>query len=150
MIRKAKPGDVEGIKALIDSYAKKDMLLPRSIVDIVSYLRDFFVFERGGKIEGCVALHLCWLDLGEIRSLTLVEGMQGKGIGKQLLQKALEEAKQFGLKRVFTLSYSPEFFEKSGFKRIDKNELPHKIWSICLDCPKFPNCNEIALVVELG
>ena len=97
---------------------------------------------------GACALHICWDNLAEIRSLAVTDGYQSKGIGKQLVEKALSEAGSYGINRVFTLTYQPDFFRRLGFKDIDKSELPHKVWSDCIQCSKFPDCNEEALVWE--
>lgn len=145
MIRKARLNDVNAIKELLDGFAAKQLLLSRSIVDIISCLRDFLVFEEKEKIAGCVALHLDWFDLAEIRSLAVAESMQGNGLGKQLVQAALEEAKTLGIKRVFTLTKQQDFFKKNSFFEIDKAKLPQKVWGDCVNCPKFTNCDEIAM-----
>jgi len=141
--------DVAGIKSLIDHYAKKRLLLPRSIADIATHIRDFLVFEEKKRIVGCVALHFCWTDLAEIRSLSVKETMQGSGIGTELLHHALEEAKQLQAKKVFTLTSRQDFFEKNGFKKVEKSELPQKVWTECINCPLFPDCNEVALAKDL-
>jgi amino-acid N-acetyltransferase len=118
-------------------------------------LRDFKVFVSDGqgdfpvgRILGICALHVCWENLAEIRSLAVVEGAQGRGIGRSLISACLAEADHFGIGRVFTLTYQPVFFRLMGFRHIDKNELPHKVWSDCIQCPKFPDCNEEALLWE--
>jgi amino-acid N-acetyltransferase len=109
-------------------------------------LRNFLVVEENNKIIGCVALKIVWKDLGEIRSLAISKKHQGKGYGKILVKKALNEAKALDLKKIFTLTYVPEFFEKLGFEKIMKSKLPHKVWSDCINCPKFPRCDETALL----
>jgi amino-acid N-acetyltransferase len=100
-------------------------------------------------VVGTVCLHICWEDLAEVRSLAVAEDQGGKGIGRQLVQACLDEARQLGLKRVFALTYKPGFFEKLGFHTIEKSELPHKIWGDCMKCAKFPECDEIAMSIEL-
>ena len=145
MIRKAKAREAEEIKKLIDYYAQKNEMLPRSLSEIYENLRDYWVWEEKKKIVGCVALHVSWIDLGEIKSLAVARNYTRRGIGTALVEKCLEEAKVLGLKKLFVLTYKPEFFKKKGFKLIDKEELPSKIWSECVRCVKFPNCNEIAL-----
>jgi amino-acid N-acetyltransferase len=99
---------------------------------------------------GICALHICWDDLAEIRSLAVRDEDRKKGIGAGLVRACLEEAKALGVNRVFALSYQPEFFERLGFKKVDKAVLPHKIWTDCLKCVKFPDCDEVALVKELN
>ena len=147
-IRKAKITDIRAIHELLGYFSKKDLLLPRSLSALYNSLRDFTVAEEEGNVVGCCALHPCWEDLGEIKSLAVSEEYQQKGIGEQLVQFCLDEAPQLGIKRIFVLTYIPKFFEKFGFRKIPKDELPHKVWKECLACPKFPNCGEIALIRE--
>jgi amino-acid N-acetyltransferase len=149
MIRKAKLEDVKEIQRLIKLYSTRGDILPRSLNEIYDHIRDFFVFTKNRKIVGICALHICWDDLAEIRSLAVKEDIRDKGIGSKLLKACLEESKGLGVRRVFALTYQPKFFEGQGFKRVDKTVLPHKIWTDCLKCVKFPDCDEIALIREL-
>ena len=149
MIRKAKLDDIKEIQRLIKFYAPKGGILPRSLSELYDHLRDFFVFVENHKIIGICALHICWEDLAEIRSLAVEEDYRSKGIGAQLTRACLKESKLLGVKRVFALTDEPEFFEKLGFERVDKAVLPHKIWTDCLNCVKFPDCDETALVKRL-
>jgi amino-acid N-acetyltransferase len=149
-------GDVKKIYNLLQYFAEKDLLLGRSLSSLYDQLRDFNVYveetdespTEQGELIGVCALHICWENLAEIRSLAVIDGYQSKGIGKQLVEKALSEAGSYGINRVFTLTYQPDFFRRLGFKDIDKSELPHKVWSDCIQCSKFPDCNEEALVWE--
>ena len=141
-------GDVKKIYDLLKFFADKDLLLGRSLSSLYDQLRDFNVYVADGELIGACALHICWDNLAEIRSLAVIEGAQSKGIGKELVAKSLSEAGSYGIGRVFTLTYQPDFFRRLGFKDIDKSELPHKVWSDCIQCSKFPDCNEEALVWE--
>jgi len=149
-IRKARIGDAKEIQSLINRFAKRDLVLPRSLNEIYENLRDFFVCETDGKIVGTAALHILWEDLAELRSIVVLKEYQGMGIGKRLIKKALREAKALGVKQVFILTYTPEYFKKLGFKEVDKNSLPQKIWGDCLRCPKFPECEEVAVIKNLS
>lgn len=149
MIRKATIDDIKEIQELINFYAKQDKMLPRSLNELYENIRDFFVYEEAGRILGCCALHIAWEDLAEIKSLAVEESMQKKGIGKKLVKEALEDAKGLKVKRVFALTYVPSFFEEFGFKKIEHSALPHKIWSECIKCIKFPDCAEIALAMDI-
>lgn len=146
MIRKATIADVKTIHKLLMEYARDGLMLSRSLSDIYEALRDFYVCEQDGVVAGTVCLHICWEDLAEVRSLAVEQGWEGRGIGRQLVEVCLDEARQLGLKRVFALTYKQVFFEKLGFRVIEKSELPHKIWGDCLKCAKFPDCDEIAMV----
>jgi len=148
-IRKAKIKDIREIQNLINSFAKQDLMLPRSLNEIYDNLRDFWVFEENKKIVGCCALHVCWQDLAEIKSLAVTKHRQRRGIGSQLITTCIKEAKELGAKKIFVLTYKPEFFRKFWFKRIKYSDLPHKIWAECINCPKFPNCQEIPMVKQL-
>jgi len=149
MIRKAKIKDIKQIQDLIAVFAKKDLMLPRSLNELYENIRDFWVFDDKGKISGCCALHISWDDLAEVKSLAVVKNKQGKGIGRDLVLACLAEAEVMGSKKVFALTYKPDFFKKLGFKRIKHDALPHKIWAECINCCKFPNCQEIALLKVL-
>jgi amino-acid N-acetyltransferase len=151
MIRKARMADVKAIQRLIAEYARKGDMLPRSLSEIYENLRDYFVFEEnGGDIVGSAAIHLMWEDLAEVRSLAVREGEMRRGIGTQLVEACISEAIVLGITRVFALTYKPDFFERLGFQQVDKSELPHKIWSDCLKCAKFPDCDEVALVADFS
>jgi len=149
MIRKAKIGDIKQIQSLINSFAKKDLMLPRSLNELYENIRDFWVYEVNKKIAGCCALHICWEDLVEIKSLAVLKPSQSKGIGAELMLACLDEAKELGAKRIFVLTYKPGYFQQFGFKRVKNSCLPHKIWAECINCCKFPNCKEIALLKKL-
>jgi len=143
--------DVKGIQQLIAEYARKGDMLPRSLADIYENLRDYFVFEEdGGDLAGSAAIHIMWEDLAEVRSLAVREGKMRRGIGTQLVESCISEAIVLGIGRVFALTYKPEFFEKLGFHIVDKAELPQKIWTDCLKCSKFPDCDEVALVADFS
>lgn len=150
MIRKAKIQDIKQIQELINSFAKQDLMLPRSLNELYETLRDFWVFEEDKKIVGCCALHISWQDLAEIKSLAVKRNRHGKGIGSKLITTCIKEAKELGTKKLFVLTYKPGFFRKFGFKKIKHSSLPHKIWAECINCPKFPNCKEIAMIKQLA
>jgi amino-acid N-acetyltransferase len=149
-LRKARVGDVPQMADLINGYAAQGEMLPKSLNKIYQSLRDFVVVEEGGQIVGCGALHIVWDDLAEIRSLAVVEERWGNGLGHQMVTCLLEEARQLGLPTVFALTYREEFFKKLGFQVVDKDTLPRKIWVDCIDCLKFPHCDETAMVLHLN
>jgi amino-acid N-acetyltransferase len=148
-LRKAKIHDVGQIQELINHFAAAGDMLPRSQSELYEALRDFFVVDRKGEIVACGALHIAWKDLAEIKSLVVAGSMQGKGLGKRILDACLAEARHLGINRIFALTYKPQFFIKQGFTRIDRSLLPHKIWTECIKCVKFPDCNEIPVIIDL-
>lgn len=150
MIRKARISDIKNIHALLTHFSEKGLLLPRSLSELYDHLRDYVVFNaEDGAVKGVAALHIVWEDLAEVRSLAVDEEYQRHGIGSDLVQHCLSEAAALGIYKVFTLTYQPGFFEKLGFKLVDKATLPHKIWADCVRCPKFPDCDESSLLIEL-
>lgn len=149
-IRKAKASDALRIQDLINTYAKEGLLLPRALGEIYDNIRDFFVYEEDGRIQGVCALHVCWEDLAELRSLAVQKESRGKGVGEALIKAALKEASELGIKRVFLLTYIPAYFKRFGFGIVPKEILPQKIWGDCLKCVKFPNCDEIAMMLSLS
>ena len=149
-IRKAKIADVPEMQKLINLSAERGELLPRSLNQLYEEIRDFCLVEEAGRVIATCALHVNWGDLAEVKSLVVDEGFQGKGLGKQLVQTCLDEARSLGVTRVFALTYKPEFFLKLGFRNIDKSELPQKVWTECIHCVKFPDCGEVAVIREVG
>lgn len=154
LVRKAIILDIKAIHQLLGIYAKQNLLLPRSLSEIYEHMRDYFVLVKNDKagadpIDGVCALGICWEDLGEIRSLAVAPDLQGRGHGSLLVEACLEEARSLGLKTCFALTYVPGFFLKLGFSEVKKSILPHKIWSDCLKCPNFPDCDETAMMVTL-
>jgi amino-acid N-acetyltransferase len=149
-IRKAKASDIRQVHKFINEFAKKEEMLPRSLNELYEDIRDFFVSEKDGVITGVCALHILWEDLAEIRSLAVKEEYRMLGVGRSLVKMCLKEARGLGVERVFALTYNKEFFKKLGFKEIDKTKLPQKIWGDCLKCPKFPECDENAVIIEVA
>ncbi len=149
MIRKATLKDISFILEIIKPYADSGKMLPRPLNDLYEHIRDFSVYDKDNTILGIVALHVSWQDIAEIRSLAIREGSVSFGIGTALTKFCLEEARSLNVNKVFVLTYTPEFFKKLGFKPIEKEKLPQKIWMDCVKCSKFPSCDEQALITEL-
>lgn len=152
MIRKAVIEDVKTIHQVLGRYGEQGLLLARPLSELYDHLRDYFVLvsdDREQKILGTCALGICWEDLAEIRSLAVVEDQQRRKFATQLVEACLKEARSLGLKRVFALTYVEGFFARMGFRTVEKSELPHKVWADCLKCPKFPSCDETAMVLDL-
>ncbi len=149
MIRKAKLTDVRAIQSLVNYYADSGQMLPRTLNELYEHMRDFSVYEENGALIGVCALHISWDGLAEIRSLAVKQDRRKSGIGTELVRHCLAEAAGLGVGRVFVLTYQDGFFRKLGFSDVDKKELPHKIWTDCLNCVKFPNCDESALLLDI-
>ena len=147
MIRKAKISDVKAMQSLVNHYAESGQMLPRTLNELYEDLRDFHVFEENGSLIGACALHVSWDGLAEIRSLAVRKDRIKSGIGTALVRQCLAEAAQLQAERVFVLTYQAGFFKKLGFTDVEKKELPHKIWTDCLNCVKFPDCDESALII---
>ncbi len=145
-IRKAHISDIKEIQKLVNEFARKEQMIPRSLNELYENLRDFVVAEVEKKIVGVCALHILWDDLAEVRSLAVKKEFHKAGIGRKMVKSCLHEATELGIKRVFVLTYQPDFFKKLDFKDTDKAELPQKIWGDCIRCPKFPECDEHALI----
>jgi len=148
-VEKGKIKDVPQMQQLINCFADKGEMLARSLSEIYENIRDYFVVRQGERVIACVALHVSWSDLAEIKSLAVAEDSQQQGIGDQLVEACLKEAKELGIPTIFCLTYKPAFFEKCGFSQVDKAELPHKVWGECYRCPQFPDCDEVALTYHL-
>jgi len=150
MINKANLQHAKEIHKLINFYAQRDLMLPRSLNEIYENIRDYWIWLENDKVIGTVALHIVgWNDLAEIKSLAVEAENHKKGVGKKLVSSCIEEAKKLGIKKVFALSFVPDFFNKIGFSVVDKKEFPHKIWAECCNCPKFPDCGEVALIKNI-
>ncbi|MDP2919137.1 MAG: N-acetyltransferase [Dehalococcoidia bacterium] len=148
-VDKARIADVPQMHKLINYFADRGEMLARPLSEIYENIRDFYVVRRGRKVIGCAALHVMWSDLAEIKSVAVAEDRQGQGIGDQLIDACLKEARELGIGTVFCFTYKPGFFQKSGFGEVDKMTLPHKVWTECLRCPKFPNCDETAMTLQM-
>ena len=148
-VEKAKMADVPQMHKLINKFAAQGEMLPRALSEIYENIRDYFVVRNRDKVLACVALHVSWADLAEIKSLAVARGSQKRGIGVALVNTCIEEAMELGISTVFCLTYKPRFFQKCGFVSIERSALPRKVWGECYTCPKFPDCDEVPLVVHL-
>ena len=149
MLRKAQISDVKEIQKLLTFFASRGDMLSRSLAELYEAIRDFYIVEEDGRLLGTAALHIVWEDLAEVRSVAVYEDAGRKGVGTELVQACIDEARLLGLKRIFCLTYKPNFFGKFGFRIVDKSELPHKVWGDCMKCVKFPDCDEIAMIMDL-
>lgn len=146
--RKAKITDVEPIHSLITDYAEKGLMLARPRALLYESLREFTVAEVQGRVVGAGSLHIIWEDLAEIRALAVTPECAKMGIGRNLVHLFIKEARELAIPRVFALTYQQGFFEKCGFQVVAKESLPQKVWKECVNCPKFPNCEEIAMITD--
>jgi amino-acid N-acetyltransferase len=142
--------DIPGLLNLINGFAARGIMLPRTEFEMAENLRDFSVVEAGGRLAGCAALHLYTPKAAEIRSLAIQPERQGSGAGKVLVKALEAEAQAFGVQEVFAFTYIPDFFRKLGFAELDRGQLPLKAWKDCLRCPKFQCCDEIAVIKQLS
>lgn len=149
MLRKASITDIPALHRLINLAAGREEMLPRALGELYDNMRDYLVSEESGEVVGTCALHICWEDLAEIRSLCVAEQVRRRGIGTALVRACMEEARQFGIHQLFVLTYRTELFGRFGFQEVDKKELPQKIWTDCIRCAKFPLCDEVAMIARL-
>jgi amino-acid N-acetyltransferase len=151
ILRKAKIADIKIIHQLLFKASEDGLLLPRPLINLYNHVREFFVFEdkNNAEIVGCSALSIVWEDIAEVRSLIVRKDLRRQGLGAKLLEVCIAEAVEFGLYKIFTLTYQEDFFTRSGFKVVKKDVLPNKVWADCINCAKFPDCDEIAMLLEL-
>lgn len=150
MLRKARISDIPAIHRLVNSCAERGEMLPRSLAELYDNMRDYYVFEdRESGVGGAIALHICWENLAEIRSLCVVESLRRRGLGHDLVRACMDEARQLGIEKLFVLTYRPGFFGRFGFEEVEKTDLSQKIWTDCVKCPKFPLCDEVAMVAHV-
>lgn len=150
MIRNATVNDVPRISEIINSHAELGRMLFKSYQQLYESLRDFAVYEEHGKVIGCVGLTVIWADLSEVRSLAIDSKHRGRGIGRQLVQWTIAEARKLGIRRIMSLTYERAFFERLGFVVVEKESLPLKVWSDCIACSKRDHCDEIAMILTLA
>ena len=148
-LEKARIDDATQMHELINYFANRGEMLARPLSEIYENIRDYFVIREGKRVIACAALHVNWSDLAEIKSVAVAEDNQRQKLGYRLIEACLGEAKELGIPTVFCLTYKPAFFERLGFSQVDKMELPQKVWIECYRCPKFPNCDEVALIRRL-
>jgi amino-acid N-acetyltransferase len=151
MIRKAKINEVPEIRRFLVEFSRDGGILPRTLADLYGQLRDYYVYQQDrGSIWGIAALHICWAGLGEIRSVAVMPAHRGQGIASRLVEACLHEARTIGLSEIFLLTLIPEFFQRFGFKIVSREDLLPIVWADCVNCVKFPDCDEIPMLLDLG
>lgn len=148
-VRPATVADVPALHALIKFHADKGRMIQRHLDELYATVRELHVAESNGVVLGCAATHLFWSDLAELKCLAVREETQGKGVGKALCLACHDDLRRLGVKKVFALTNAVGFFERLGYRRIEKDTLPRFIWGECVRCPSFPQCPEEALALEL-
>jgi len=145
-VRKASMQDIPPLLELINGYAARGIMLPRTEFELSENMRDFSVAYDGNRLAGCGALHFYSPTVGEVRSLAVAESHKTHGIGRLIVESLVYEAKLYGLDAVFAFTYVPGFFAKVLFNEVERGELPLKAWKDCLRCPKFDSCDETAVL----
>ena len=148
-IRKATVLDADKIVELVNYNANKGLMLAKTPYKVFSTIQNFFVAEDNREIVGCVSLSVIWQDLCEVCSLAVSEEHKGRGIGRMLVKRCIEKARQLKIPRVIALTYQDKFFERLGFVNVDKDQFPRKLWRECLECPKLEQCDELAYLYKL-
>ncbi len=152
LLRKARPADVNEMHRIINHYAQKQLMLPKTQLRLYEFLRDYTVATETSapnKLLGCGALHIYWEDLAEIRAIAVDPSTVHRGVGTYIVKQLLDEAREMGIYEVFVFTYEPKFFGRFGFVQVEHGDLPLKVYNECFNCPKFNNCDEIAMVVHL-
>jgi len=149
-IRPAHPGDIPILYAIVNEYARRGWLLPRSVEEIATTLPDWMVAEVEGRIVGCGSLVWMSPTLAEIRSLAVEEAYQGNGVGGAIVQALVERARSAGARTIFALTRAVPFFERLGFTVAERDRFPEKVWRDCIHCPLRERCDEVAMVLQVG
>jgi amino-acid N-acetyltransferase len=151
MIRKAKIHEVPEIRRFLAKFSQDGGILPRTLADLYGQLRDYYVYrEDHGPILGIGALHICWAGLGEIRSVAVLPTHRGRGIASRIVKTCLAEAQAIGLSELFLLTLTPEFFQRFGFRVVSREDLLPIVWADCVNCVKFPDCDEVPMLLDLN
>ncbi len=151
MIRKAKIYEVPEIRRFLGTFSQDGGILPRTLADLYGQLRDYYVYrEDQGPLLGIGALHVCWAGLGEIRSVAVSPAHQGRGIASRIVETCLAEAQAIGLSEIFLLTLAPEFFQRFGFRVVSREDLLPIVWADCVNCVKFPDCDEVPMLLDLN
>ncbi|MDR1079824.1 MAG: N-acetyltransferase [Deltaproteobacteria bacterium] len=152
-VRKARATDVGQVYGLLKRLAAEGLLLPRSYSSLYEMLQTLYVAESGGGAGGIIvgagALQVSWEDLAEVRSLCVAEGFRGCGVGRAITAAIEADARELAIRRMFALTYVPEFFFRLGYRQVSLDSLPQKVWAVCFSCVHYPDCREIAVVKEL-
>jgi len=146
----AEVADVNAVAELLMPFSKKNIILPRSHDDIFQHLQEFVLACFDGELAGVAAMHIYGSNLAEVRSLAVRDDMQERGIGRLLLEACEKWGADLGVACIFALTYVPEFFLRYGYARVPKESLPHKIWTVCIHCSKFADCDEVAVQKRLS
>jgi amino-acid N-acetyltransferase len=150
MIRKARIHEVPEIRRFLAEFSLDGGILPRTLADLYGQLRDYYVYRQDqGPLLGIAALHICWAGLGEIRSVAVAMAHQRQGIASRLVETCLAEARAIGLSEIFLLTLVPDFFQRFGFRIVSREDLLPIVWADCVNCVKFPDCDEIPMVLNL-
>lgn len=150
MIRKAKIYEVPEIRRFLVKFSQDGGILPRTLADLYGQLRDYYVYrEDQGPLLGIGALHICWAGLGEIRSVAVSPAHRGRGIASRIVATCLAEAQAIGLSEIFLLTLAPEFFQRFGFRLVSREDLLPIVWADCVNCVKFPDCDEVPMHLDL-
>ena len=147
---RAKLSEGTEIFELINLWATRGQLLPRTLGEVYENIRDFYVVREANKVIACAALHITWGNLAELKSIAVIDEKQSSGYGRMLVDQCVEEGIELELSQIFALTYQPKFFEKLGWHQADVMSLPQKVWNECYRCPKFPACEEIAVTIDIN
>ncbi len=149
---KVQPANVfhaDGIHHILTTYSDQEVLLPRTVSEILTLIPQFLVIEHDSNVVGCVAIEVFSVELGEVRSLAVDPGYKNQQLGRILLLAIEAYARELGLTKMMALTYVEDFFHKFGYETVEMTSLPEKVWRVCVKCPKFHNCDEIPVLKTL-
>ena len=149
MIRKATLNDAVAMHQMINLAARRGQMLGRALAEIYENIRDYYVAVERRRVVAVCGMHVNWEDLAEIKSLVVAPSYQGRGFGRLLVKACIAEGQELGVRRFYALTYVKDFFKRLGFKRVPREQLPQKVWSECIRCHKFPDCDEVAMLLEI-
>ncbi len=145
VVRSAKAVDVPHIHALLTPFAQQDIILQRDEDNIFQHLQEFLVAEYDGHLAGVVCAHIYGKNLAELRSLVVAPAYQQFGVGRLLVEGCEQWVVELGVAKIFALTYVTNFFIKQGYRQVDKESLPQKVWTVCVHCARFADCDEVAV-----
>ncbi|GAB3072410.1 amino-acid N-acetyltransferase [Phycicoccus sp. Root101] len=131
VVRRARTSDIRAIRDLVRPHAESRVLVSKDAVTYYEAVQQFRVAEvgDGSPLLGCGALHVMWEDLAEIRTLAVSPAAKGRGVGSQLLEALMADARELGVQRLFCLTFEVDFFTRHGFEVIEGQAVEPEVYA---------------------